>query len=343
MTMRALEVVADRHSFAVAEQPVPDPGPGQLRVKVEYCGICGSDLHMLAEFPTSGATFGHEFVGIIDALGPGVDQFSTGERVTAVPALGCGHCVWCVSGEPSHCAQFSVIGAPSGGAFAEYVIVQALFTVRVPEGVSPRAAAVTEPLAVGLRAVEASNLVPGDDVVVFGAGPIGIAIAIWLRQQGVGRILVSDPVASRRRLALEFGATAVVDPLNETLAASAQALFGGLPSVVIEAAGRPGMLASAIDLVAPHGRIVLAGMHSADEVFQRIPAMIKEPVVQFPQFSTVAGFQHTLRILARGDFDAEKLVTHVVDFGSAGEFAHRLLQPNDFGKVLVDPSKKEAK
>jgi (R,R)-butanediol dehydrogenase/meso-butanediol dehydrogenase/diacetyl reductase len=336
--MRSIEMEAERGHLRIVDKPVPVPDAGQIRIRVEYAGICGSDLHMSGGSGSEGDTLGHEFVGIVDELGEGVSGFEPGERITAVPALSCGSCVWCLKGEPVHCDAARIIGAPSGGAFADFAIVQAVSAVRVPAGVDARTAALIEPLSVGLRIVETAGLRAGDDLVIIGAGPIGVAATIWARQHGVARIIVSDPVESRRQLALSLGATHVVDPTAVELKDEVVAILGRRPGVVIEAAGRPGMLEYTVDMIAPQGTFVLAGAHNSGEVFHRIPALMKELTVKFPNFTSRTGFEHTVRILERGDFDPSVLVTHVVGLDGVDDVMRRLAAPNDFGKVLIDLS-----
>src|SRR5580693_2519509 len=160
----------------VEERPVPRPDPDQVVVRVHSCGICGSDIHQLRDgwgLP-KGVVAGHEWSGTIAAVGDGVTNWSVGELVVGGPSPRCGTCRRCREGKPSQCEhRSSPITDNSDGAFAEYILVPATSVLRLPEGLSPRHAALAEPLAVALHGITRSGVAPGDTVMVFGAGPIG--------------------------------------------------------------------------------------------------------------------------------------------------------------------------
>ncbi len=198
--------------LAVEEVPVPEPGPGELLVEVAACGICGSDLHLVLEkYARPGAILGHEWSGLVVAGGS--SHIDPGTRVVFEPTPGCGHCRPCRRGRPSVCLHRPVSDMRDmRGAFARYVTVSPTNVLRLPDSVDMRAAALTEPTAIALHAVELAEVAPQDRVLVTGAGPVGLLIIAVLRSFGVTDISVSEPVALRRHRALAVGATAAIDP-----------------------------------------------------------------------------------------------------------------------------------
>ncbi|MGH9095393.1 MAG: zinc-dependent alcohol dehydrogenase, partial [Acidimicrobiales bacterium] len=198
----------------VVDRPVPNPTADQVLIEIGHCGICGSDLHLLVEgWGAPGTIAGHEYSGVIRALGSGVRGWAVGEAVVGGPPRACGRCRRCAAGQPSQCEdRAGTTGEQDGGGFARYVAVDAGRLVRLPEGLSPRTAALAEPLAVALHAVTRAELSPGDTVMVFGAGPIGALAVAALVADGRYPVTVVEPNEGRRQLALGIGAVAAVDP-----------------------------------------------------------------------------------------------------------------------------------
>src|SRR5919106_566728 len=205
--MKAAVFKAPGTPLVIENVPEPRPGPTDLILKVRACGICGTDLHWSESKDGSAGwralapetVMGHEFAGEVVEVGSGLrGQWKIGERVTAQP-----------------------------GAYAEYTRVGASTTLRLPEGVSFAEAALVEPLAVGLNAVRKARLKPGDAVLIVGAGPVGISVALWCRFFGARHIVVSDLVGVRAERAVDFGATAAVDASREDVPARVRQLTGG--------------------------------------------------------------------------------------------------------------------
>src|SRR5215204_5254968 len=236
----AVAAVDGAQGLAIEERDVPEPGPGEVLLRVLSAGICGSDLHMLP-LVRPGTVLGHEIAGMVQAVGDGVDSLKVGDVVCSLPAIGCGACVACLLGDPVHCPDAKLVGSGRNeGSFAEYVVVGARESVLLPPTIDPALGSLVEPLAVGLTIFERAQVGIGDRVVIMGAGPVGLAVALWARTMGAADIVVSDPAPSRRALAEQVGATATVDPLAVPLVDFCNDSIGGPPEVVIECAGRPG-------------------------------------------------------------------------------------------------------
>jgi len=200
--------------IGVEERSVPSPGRGEVLVEVAYCGICGSDLHMMIEgWGKPGAVGGHEYTGIVAAVGEGVTTWSPGDAVVGGASPRCGECRRCREGQPSQCERRSApVDTNTGGGFAGYVINDARSLLRLPEGMSPRVAALAEPLAVALHGITRSGMVRGDTAMVFGAGPIGALTIAALVAKELGPVTVVEPGEARRRLATDLGAAEVLHP-----------------------------------------------------------------------------------------------------------------------------------
>ena len=199
----------------VEDRPVPRPGPGQVLVEVDHCGICGSDIHILLEGwgNQPGLIAGHEYTGTIAAVGEGVTGWAEGDRIVGGPSPKCGRCRRCLEGQPSQCEnrEGSIAHSPDG-AFAQYIVVRAAALVRLPDGISLREAALAEPLAVALHGITRSGIVEGDSAMVIGAGPIGALTIAALVAKGIGPVTAVEPGEKRQALARALGADSVIDP-----------------------------------------------------------------------------------------------------------------------------------
>ncbi len=188
--------------------PTPEPGVGQALVRVRAVGICGSDVEAFAArhpLPNYPRLPGHEFAGEIAAVGPDWSGLPVGARVSVDPAQSCGACYACRVGRHNCCANVSIAGVHRPGAMAEYVVCDADHLVPIPETMSFDTAAIVEMLSIGWQATTRAKIVPGDFVVVLGAGPIGLSCAMLARRAGA-HVLVSEPLPWRRVRAAELGA-----------------------------------------------------------------------------------------------------------------------------------------
>jgi len=252
------------------EVPVPIIGADEVLLKVANAGICGTDLRIWhgahRKFPPGTVRIpGHELVGDIAELGANVKGLEPGERVFVAPNMGCGHCRQCVSGNNNRCARYEAIGVTMDGAFAEYVRIPAAAILQgnlipLAAQADPAAAALIEPFACVLRGQDAVAVRPGEVVLVVGAGPIGVMHVMLARLRGAGRVIVSDLLPDRLRLAIRTGADRTVSPLQEDLAAVIAEESGGEGAdVIIVAAPAAGAQEEALKLSAIGGRINLFG------------------------------------------------------------------------------------
>jgi L-iditol 2-dehydrogenase len=244
----------------VEDIPRPVPGPHDLLVRVEACGICGSDRHMFrGEYPTARpVTLGHEFSGIVEVAGDAVEGFSIGTRITGDPNVACGQCEFCRAGRPNLCPSLSPIGVMRDGGFAEYVLVPQGQAVDLPDGLDPRHGAFCEPVSCCIHAIDVARIPPGGSVLILGGGVIGLLMVQLARLAGARDIVLSTRQAPRRALALELDATAVADPAGGDAAIAA--LLPGGADVVFECAGLGETLLQATRLARRGGTVVLFGV-----------------------------------------------------------------------------------
>ena len=242
------------------ERPTPVPGPGEALVKIAGCAICHTDLAIIdGDFPVKRLpkVLGHEYAGTIVELGPGTTSFALGERVTVHSGGTCGFCEMCRRGMAWLCLN----KRGYDGGYAEYVALPERCLFRVPSDVTDEQAISTNPFAISVQAVDVSRVQPADSVVVLGAGAIGLQLVALLRFVGAGKIMISEPSAERRAMALEFGADVALNPLECDLTAEVRQLTDGLgANLVFESAGLIGTVEQSFSLVRTGGAITIIGV-----------------------------------------------------------------------------------
>lgn len=267
--MIAAELVAARQ-FQLKEMPLRDPGPGEVQVRVKSVGICGSDLHYYFEggigdtaciFPM---VLGHEPSGEIVRVGPGVSGWSPGDRAILEPALYCYHCEFCMAGKHNVCEHLRFLSTPTDpGFFREFVNLPLPNVIPLPRSLSFEAGTLCEPLAVVMHSMKFADPRPGESVVVFGAGPIGLLTLSVLRLSAVGRIFVVEPVAHRRQMALQLGADAVIDPSAGNVVEEIRKSTGNRGvDLAIDCAAKGGSMNHSLYAVRNAGRVVYTGIPS---------------------------------------------------------------------------------
>jgi len=345
--------------LVVGEVADPLPSSGHVVVKSLAAGICGSDLHALADFahftglmdsvgvpaldPAADCVFGHEFCAEVVEHGP--DTAATlpvGTRVCSVPIIV----------GPTGIEQIGYSNTYPG-ALAEHLVLQEMLLLPVPDGLATDLAALTEPLAVGEHAVGLADLTEGQPCLVVGCGPVGLAVIAALKGRGHGPVLAADYSPTRRRLAEALGADDVIDPATASphdrwadfgvaktvMERAGASMLGGAikDPVIFEAVGVPGMLQSLIADAPPHSRIVVVGVCMHTDAIEPFMAVTKEIELRFSFGYTPAEFAATLERLAAGVPGAELLVTSAVGLGGAPGAFETLRSPGEHGKILVKP------
>ncbi len=271
--MRVAELTALRE-FRMVERTIGEPGPGEVQVRVQAVGVCGSDIHSYAEGGIGGAecrypmVLGHEPAGIVEKIGAGVSGWRQGDAAAFEPALYCYHCEQCMAGHHNVCAYLRFLSSPGDpGFFREYVNLPAHNLLALPPHLDADQGSLIEPLAVVLHSIGFGEPKPGETAVVFGAGPIGLLTVAVLKLSGVSRIWSIDPVPARRELARLLGADAVIDP--EAVDAARQVLTDTAKrgaDVVFDCAAKPASVRQSIQVARATGRVVFTGIPSELEM-----------------------------------------------------------------------------
>lgn len=321
--------------LALATLPDPEPGPGELVVRVGRCGICGSDLHMThdpAYGKAAGDVLGHEFAGEVVALGRGTGGVALGDLVSVIPLRSCGACAACRAGEVAWCDRFGL----QGGGYAEYAVTRPNQCVVLPRSASLADGAIIEPLAVALHGVAMSGLRAGDTVLVLGAGPIGLAVAFWARRMGAAAVVMQDITRHQETRALAMGATGfAVDPADPV--GSAERALGGKADVVFECVGRPGLIAQAVNQVRNRGTILLLGLCTAPDTFNSFAMLSKEVRLITSAFFTRGEYEAALDVLNAGALEPRLMVTGTISLEDTPARFEALRQRTQDCKVLIAP------
>lgn len=344
--MKAL-LLSEYSVLEVVDLPMPRPGPGEVLIRVAACGICGSDVH--GYDGTSGRripplVMGHEAAGTLAALGAGVSGFQEGQLVTFDSTVYCGECAYCQRGEVNLCDRRQVLGVSTPeyrrpGAFAEYVVVPARVLHALPEQLSPTKAAMVEPLAVALHAVELSEVKPDSAALVIGAGMIGLLVLQALRAQGIRRIAVSDIDDARLKLAADLGATATFNAKIVDLAAEVLKWTEGRGAdVALEAVGSTVTIKSAVDSVRKGGTVVLIG-NIAPTAEIPLQAVVSRQIRLQGSAASAGEYPRCIEMLASGAVEVDALISVVAPLEEGAQWFDRLhSRQGNLMKVILTPN-----
>lgn len=337
---------------------VPEPAApkaGEVKIKVAWCGICGSDLHeYLAgpifipteNHPLTGAKapliLGHEFTGTVVAVGPGVNNVKVGDLVAPDACQHCGECLPCRMGNYNVCEKLAFTGLMADGAFAEYVNVPAELCYVLPPNFDPQAGAVIEPLATGFKAVRLAGSLMGASVVIFGAGTIGLGTLMCVKASGAAQIIVVEMSAARKKLAKECGADIILDPKECDVVAEVKRLSpeGTGADVSFECIGNKFTGPQAIEVLHNCGKAVIVGIFEEPSSFNFFSLSATDKVVIGTLAYTIDDFAGVAKLLASGQIKAEPMITgkitldEIVDKG----FEELVNNKDAHIKIIVSPT-----
>jgi threonine dehydrogenase-like Zn-dependent dehydrogenase len=330
-TMRAAFFEGPR-DIKVRDTAVPEPGPDEVRLKVAYCGICGSDLSLYKTGVLAGpdVILGHEIAAIVD-LDP-TGAWTPGARVTPYPTgRGCGKCVWCKEGKYRYC--MNPPPGQHGGGYAQYLTVLGSSLIPIPDELDDRAAAGAEPLGVALRGVALAEPRPGEFVYVSGLGSIGLFAVAGLAAEGC-RVVGADPREDRRVLALEVGAEDAFDNTREEPFGKVLTYDPKGPRIAFECAGVGDSLQQVIDACGPQGTIGILGIPMAPAFLLRFTLREQHAFsIQGPSPDSMRAALHLLQERPQ----TAKVITGTVPLEETNEAFARLVEGNGGVKVLVAP------
>ena len=309
-------------------------------LKVKHCGVCGTDLHYTEEGTSVavGAVIGHEFCGEVVEIGEGVaGHWKVGDRAVSMPFVGCGKCVQCLGGTPIWCRSMrSHASGQMSGGFAQFTAVGAAGSVKVPTSVSWDEAALVEPLAVGLHGVRRARLDAGANVLVVGAGPVGLAVVIWAKALGARRIVVTARSNRGANMALALGATDFIEG-DKDVRREFRRLTGAQPDAVFECVGAPGILEQCLSYAPIGGQVVVIGGCMKPDLITPAVGINKELTVTFALAYDVSDYAVTVDRLARGQVDPTIMITDRVDFAAFPAAFEALRNRTHQCKVLLSP------
>jgi NADPH2:quinone reductase len=293
----------------VQERPDPEPGPGEIVVRVGACGMCGTDVHIAeGEFPPTPYPIvpGHEFAGEVVSVGDDVQDIAEGMHVAVDPSLFCGHCDYCRVQRGNLCRNWNAIGDTVDGAFAELVKAPARNAYELPEGTSLRAGALVEPLACAVHGVRRLDPAPGDSVLIAGAGTMGLLLLQLLRHGGAANVTVVDRNERRLELARSLGASAI----ETDIAAFARNGSDGFDCVV-DATGVPAVIQQALDAVRRGGKLMVFGVAPAEARVEISPFRIyNDEITVVGSMAVLYTFVQAIELLRAGAVETEPLLTH---------------------------------
>ncbi len=315
-------ILYNPEDMRIEEREKPSIGPDDLLLKVKACALCGTDIRIYRGTKTTGihypSVIGHEIAGLVEACGDRVDGFSPGDAVSICPVIPCGVCYACRRGMDNICMNRTAIGYEFDGGFQEYVRIPALAirqgcVFKAPPDLPFEVSALIEPLACCYNGNRRSRIQLGDTVVIMGAGPIGLMHLQLSRLAGAEKIIVSDPIPDRRRIAQEMGADICVDPLNETLSEIVMAETRGLGAdAVILAIGVPALVNEAFHITRKQGSVNLfAGFPGKGE------SDIESNIIHYNELNVTGTasaaprhFDEAMKLAASGKVNLEKLISH---------------------------------
>ena len=332
----------------IADFPQPQPGPGEVLIRVAACGICGSDVH--GYDGTSGRrippiVMGHEAAGLVAAVGTGVSRFKAGDRVTFDSTVYCGECVFCRRSEVNLCERREVIGVSCGeyrrhGAFAEYLAVPERILYSLPESMSFPEAAMLEAVSVALHAVRVTGDIKGQTALVIGAGMIGLLTMQAARAAGAGRVIIADIDTTRLNLARSLGADEALNLSGADLTKEILNQTGGFGAdVVLEAVGRNETIATAIDSVRKGGTVTLIG-NITPKVELPLQKVVSRQIRLQGTAASAGEYPEAIELIASGKIQVKPLITAVAPLEEGPQWFRRLYahEPNLMKVVLTADS-----
>ncbi len=320
----------------VVAVPQPELEPDEVLIRVGYCGICGSDLEAFhTGMYEPGLIIGHEFSGTIAALGTEVSGWQIGERVVVSDALPCGECVPCRQGRLDACASLTMIGVTHDGGLAEYTKIAARALQRLPDHVTLRQGALVEPLSVALHGVRRSRLKAGDDVLIMGAGPIGLLTLQCARLAGARKVIVSEIDPVRSALAGRLGATAVLSPARDNLGVALADLTGGLgPEVIFICTGAPTPFRDAVSLVRKGGQVFVLGV-CVEPVEMDFMSVVLSDLCIEGSLAGRAEVPAAIDFIAQGRVEVEALISHEIALDEIVRQGFNLLSAPGSGAIKI--------
>ena len=325
--------------FRLEERSTPEIGDNDVFIEIDYCGICGTDIHQYHgtwELDL-GATPGHEASGVVQDIGSMVTDFSPGDRVAIDPGNPCDVCEFCRSERSHLCPNRFGMFHYKGGGFAEYTCVLDRQVYRLPDGMPMEWGAFLEPASCCVHGIDRAAITPGQSVAVLGGGAIGLMLMQLALLSGATKVIVSEPQAKRREIADQLGATATVDPTNGNAVEAIKDLSDGGVDVVIESAGLPVTVSQSFDVVKRGGKIVLFGVNTPDTEVSFHPYQIfRNELTILGTVMTHDALPRTMELIASEKIQVQPLISHIKPLSQFHE-ALAMHERQEGLKILITP------
>jgi len=314
--------MTDTHTMFFKEVPIPEPAPNEVVVKIEYCGICGSDVHFydhgrIGDYVVQGEfTLGHETAGVVHAVGSDVKNLKVGDKVALEPGITCGKCEFCKEGKYNLCPDVIFFATPPvQGSLQNYVAHPADLCFKLPDNVSTKEGALVEPLAVGLHAAKQGNVTLGDKVVILGSGCIGLVTLLACKAYGAAEVVVVDLFQKRLDFAKRMGAKYVINAKEENVEERIREIFGERGAdVVIETAGAAKTIQQTPYFAKRGGTIVLVGLAPQDIIDYNFSLVMTKELTIKSVFRYRNLYPVAIAAIADGSIDVGQIVTHEFEF-----------------------------
>jgi L-iditol 2-dehydrogenase len=331
--MKHANLVQPQHMI-LEDVPIPEPHAGEARIAVEVCGVCGSDIHAYVgkhPFISCPIVPGHEFSGVIDALGGQPDGLKLGMRVVVEPGLTCGKCEPCRTGRYNICDELRVLGCQATGAQAEYITVPVAKVIPIPDQMTFEQGALVEPTAVAVHALGRAHTRQAKRLLIAGAGPIGLQVLQVAHAWGIPEIVITDVIQPRLGLARELGATHTLNPRTQSLADFCKEKYGRVNpfDVAMECVGVESTVKQCVTSVKKGGQVVAVGVFSQDCPVPLGIVQDREIEILGTLMYMRPDFEAARDLIANGKIKAEPLITRRARLDEL---------PKVMDSIIADPS-----
>lgn len=330
----------EKHKLKIEEVPFKEPLDHEVLIKVHYCGICGTDVHIFegekgsAEV-TPPAILGHELSGKVVKVGKDVTKVKAGDRVAVDPNDYCGKCYYCSIGKKHLCKSMVGIGTVADGGFAEYITSAEHLVYAVPDSVSDEAAAMIEPISCCLHGINMTNIRLGDTVMVVGTGNIGLIMIQLVKYMGAAKIIAVEPSEIRRKKAFSYGATIEIDPNHDDTDKILSENNINNVDVVIDCAGRINTAEYSIQYAGKGATVMLFGLTAPDDEIRVKPFdLFRKELVLTASFVNPDSFEKSISLLAAGVVKVDGIITDVIELDEIQSVFENRVYAKD-GKVLI--------
>ena len=336
--MRVLVTHAPK-KMSIEEREIPQLGAGEVLVQTRAVGLCGSDIHLYAgthPYRTYPAVFGHEASGRVNRIGEGVQGFNPGDHVVLEPLIPCGTCYPCRIGRTNCCERMRTIGVNEPGALADFFKVPSRCLHKVSEDLDPRIASFCEPFSVGIQANYRGDIGENDNVLIIGAGPIGLAVLAAAKQRGA-KVAVADLIDQRLKIAEQLGADLVFNVNRVDLGSEIKEWTqGDMASVVVEAAGNPKTIERTVQLVSFAGRVVIVGV-TEEPANVRGVDITKRELSIYGSRNNLGRFKEAVKYVSEHPQSASKMITHEYSYNEVIDaFKMAEAHPEQICKVMIN-------